>query len=49
MAAVGLAALRALKRLCCVAVFLLHLYVLSGRGEERGGGEAFPRLNKKTR
>uniref|UniRef100_A0A1W7RCI4 TM2 domain-containing protein 3 n=1 Tax=Agkistrodon contortrix contortrix TaxID=8713 RepID=A0A1W7RCI4_AGKCO len=32
MAAVGLAVLRALKRLCCVAVFLSQLYVLSGRG-----------------
>ncbi|KAG8144859.1 putative TM2 domain-containing protein [Naja naja] len=32
MAAVGLSALRALKRLCCVAVFLSQLYVLSGRG-----------------
>ncbi|KAM6426470.1 TM2 domain-containing protein 3 [Liasis olivaceus] len=32
MAAVGMAALRALKRLCCVAVFLSQLYVLSGRG-----------------
>lgn len=49
MAAVGLGVLRALKRLCCVAVFLSQLYVLSGRGEKRGGGEAFPRLNKKTR
>lgn len=49
MAAVGLTALRALKRLCCVAVFLSQLYVLSGLGEERGGGEAFPRLNEKAR